>query len=273
MSVLDRLRALTGLPRKVAALEAEVRDLRRHLDAFKSAAELPAGLQDEFLAWRAANPLPDQPLVSICIATYNRCELLLERSLRSALAQTYPNLEVVVVGDGCTDGTEERVSAIEDPRLVFVNLSDRGAYPDEPTLRWMVAGTHPMNHALRTARGDLITHLDDDDEHPPERIAALVEAIRAADADLVWHPFWHQQTDGTWDLNAAEEYTHGQVTTSSVLYRSWLRRIEWDPDAYRLREPGDWHRFRRIGYVATRLIRHPEPLLRHYRERNQQSAG
>ena len=43
------------------------------------------------------------PLVSILIATYNRAALLRDRSLRSCLNQTYQNIEIIVVGDACTD--------------------------------------------------------------------------------------------------------------------------------------------------------------------------
>ena len=70
-----------------------------------------------------------------------------------------------MVGDCCTDDTAERISHIRDDRLRFVNLSERGRYPEEPYLRWMVAGTVPFNHALSLTRGQFVTHLDDDDEY------------------------------------------------------------------------------------------------------------
>ena len=49
-----------------------------------------------------------EPLISYCIATYNRGRLLAERSLRSILSQSYKSIEVIVVGDCCTDDTEAR---------------------------------------------------------------------------------------------------------------------------------------------------------------------
>ena len=80
-----------------------------------------------------------QPLVSICVATCDRAELLVSRCLASLQRQTYPNLQMVVVGDHCTDDTEPRLAAIRDDRLVFENLGVRGPYPREGSR----AGTSP----------------------------------------------------------------------------------------------------------------------------------
>ena len=237
------------------------------LDLLKSSLEVDAALIDEYERWKAAHPLSDRPLVSVCIATYDRAQLLAERCLPSVLAQSYPHLEVVVVGDGCTDETAERVGAIRDPRLRFVNRERRGDYPADSLRRWMVAGTPAVNEALAQAKGELITHLDDDDEYLPGRIEKLVAFIRDEGGDLVWHPFWYEDPDGRWLLNDAGAFAFSRVTTSSVLYRSWFKKIPWDAGAHRLMEPGDWNRFRRLRYVGSVFRRFPEPLLRHYRER------
>jgi glycosyltransferase involved in cell wall biosynthesis len=211
----------------------------------------------------------ESPLVSMCIATYNRAGLLRERAIASALAQTYHNLEIIVVGDHCTDTTAEVVGAIDDPRLTFVNLPSRGRYPEDPRHRWMVAGSAAMNHGLRLARGDFITHLDDDDEHPAHRVEALVDAARRTRADLLFHPFEWETAPGEWTVNDAGRYAYAQVTTSSVFYHHSLRSVEWDLAAWRYEEPGDWNRFRRIRFLGPKVARHPEILLRHYKERSQ----
>jgi glycosyltransferase involved in cell wall biosynthesis len=260
---------LRDLFRRSVSLDHRVRALREELDALRSSLEVPAGLSDEYQAWKAANPLPAEPLVSLCIATYNRSRLLVERSLASALAQDYPRLEVVVVGDGCTDDTEAVMAGVRDPRVRFVNLPERGRYPADPRKRWMVAGTPAANHAMEISRGDLLTHLDDDDEHPPHRVSALVRLVRETGCDFVWHPFHYQTPRYRWTLNPALHFGFEQVSTSSILYRAWFRRIPWSMDAWRTGEPGDWHRLRRIRYLGIDARRHPEPLLRHYRERSQ----
>ncbi|MGZ3426880.1 MAG: glycosyltransferase family 2 protein [Polyangia bacterium] len=250
--------------------------LERELDAVRSRHDLGDALVDEFQRARQtaeyrAPYAKATPLVTLCIGTYNRAGLLIERSLRSALAQDWPALEVIVVGDACTDDTAARVAAVGDERVRFVNLPVRGAYPTEPHWRWMVAGTTPFNHALELAQGDFITHLDDDDEHPPERVRKLVGALQTSGADLVWHPFHVEQLDGSWTLNSAADFRKNQVTTSAVLYHRWFRRVPWDLDAWRYLEPGDWNRFRKLRWLGAHTVRFDEPLLRHYKERNQRA--
>lgn len=238
-------------------------------DAMKSKAEVSDELVGQWRQWRQANPIPATPLVSVCVATYNRARLLTERCLPSILRQSYANFELIVVGDGCSDDTERRVLEINDPRIRFVNLAERGVYPDDLRRRWMVAGTTPVNHALKMARGYFVTHLDDDDEYLPARLERLVRFAQDNDADFVWHPFWTEQPGGDWELNASPQFAYCQMTTSSVFYRRWFTTIRWDIEAHKLQEPGDWNRFRKIKYLDPVALRFPDPLLRHYTEHNQ----
>lgn len=211
-------------------------------------------------------------LISVCIATYNRARLLTERALPSILRQTYTNLEIIVVGDACTDDTGARVASLRDERVRFVNRARRGEYPAHPRLRWMVAGTYPINEALDLARGDFITHLDDDDEHAPDRLERLLAFCVEHRLDLAWHPFHMEDASGGWNLRHCRRFEKGSVTTSSCLYHGWFRKLKWDPRAYRFREPGDWNRFRKFAYLGATMARYPEPLLKHYRERAQATA-
>jgi hypothetical protein len=288
--LLRKVWRLRHLEEEMARLRAELEELRntctaahtrlanqhqrlRELqDMAKSRLEVPRALLEEFQSWKMDQPIPAEPLVSVCVSTYNRARLLTERCLPSILAQSYPRLQVIVVGDRCDDDTEQRVQHIGDPRLVFVNLPLRPHYPADAVQRWMVAGTQAVNTALALARGDFITHLDDDDEYLPQRLEKLVHFARTERCDFIWHPFWAQAADGQWSLNEARDLAPGQVTTSSVFYRSWFRRIGWDPEAYLLREPGDWNRIRKLKFLGACCRRHPEALLRHYKERNQPVA-
>jgi hypothetical protein len=258
----------------VVATRNDLVRLGLELDAARSKADVDGQLFESLEEYRASEPYRlvyerKAPLVSVCISTYNRARLLVERCLASVVAQDYPNLEIVVVGDGCSDETEEAVAQVGDPRIRFENLPQRELYPEDPEARWMVAGTASGNRALTLARGDLITHLDDDDEFTPDRISKLVAFLRETRAELVWHPFWWEVVSGQWVICPAEDFRLAQVTTGSVLYLSWFKRLPWDPKAYRYREPGDWNRYRKIKYLEARLRRYPEPLLRHYLEFNQ----
>ncbi len=106
-------------------------------------------------------------LVSVYMPTKNRVELL-RRAVDSVLQQPYRELELWVVDDGSTDATPQylREASAADPRLrVIRNEVSLGA----PRSR---------NLAIRQARGEFITGLDDDDSFEPGRLAALVSAWR-----------------------------------------------------------------------------------------------
>lgn len=204
------------------------------------------------------------PLVTVCIATYNRAHLLAQRSLRSVINQTYTNLQIIVVGDCCTDDTADVISKFNDPRIYFDNLPERGRYPTNPLERWLVAGTMPANRALELAKGDFVTHLDDDDEFVPRRIEKLVECAITTKADFVFHPFWWEHAPGKWIINGAESLAHSKVTTSSVFYHQWFKYVPWDINAYLIGEPGDWNRFKKTTELGAKVVRCPHPLTLKY---------
>ena len=69
---------------------------------------------------------PFDPLISIIIPTYNRAELLIDRALKSVLAQTYDNFEVIVAAHGCTDDTVPAVYALGDKRIRIIEVPQHG---------------------------------------------------------------------------------------------------------------------------------------------------
>ncbi len=111
------------------------------------------------------------PLVTVIIATYNWSSVL-PFSVASALGQTFRNLEVLVVGDGCTDDSEAVVAAIDDPRLRWINLPENTGHQSGPN-----------NEGLRQSRGELIAYLGHDDLWLPHHLALLVAALSKG-ADL-----------------------------------------------------------------------------------------
>jgi len=260
--------------RRIQSLERKLAGLTEQLEAVKSRFDVPDSLVEAFdtargsPAYQSVYDKPN-PLVSVCVATYHKPDELIGRCLRSLLAQTYAHLEIIVIGDCCTDDTSRRMAGeVTDPRVRYENLPSRAAYPRDAELRWMVAGTPAMNRALELARGDFVTHLDHDDEHSPERVEQLLRFIQQTRADLVFHPFQYQRQRGDWRLKEAREFRMAQVTTSSVFYHRWFTRVGWDMHAYRFRETGDWGRFRRIRHLGARVERYPEPLLKHYIEKS-----
>jgi hypothetical protein len=279
--LIDGLCPFESLASRIAQVEAEVRSLRDfqrfqelRIEETSFRSEKLENMRDEFIAARnnidyQASYTRQNPLVSICVATMNRAELLIERTLKSLCGQSYTNIQIIVIGDHCTDDTETRISEIRDSRILFENLPQRGPYPryenKHPSDRWCVAGTHAVNRALSLAEGDFIAHLDDDDECEPERVEILLGKIREARADVVFHRFWSQGNDGSWSEQGNGEFALGQVSTGTVLYHCYLGRVPWDVYAYRFGEPGDWNRFRKFKMMRARTEFVPLLLTRLYR--------
>ena len=256
--------------KKLLDLEKKLND---EIDMTRCRIDLDPAIADEFDTIRYTSGYQDtfkkkQPLVTVCVSTYNRAALLTKRTLPSILNQTYKNIEIIVVGDCCTDTTQEDIAALEDSRIKFINLDKRGEYPNTPNDRWRVAGTKPINHALSIANGDFITHLDDDDRYPKDRIEKLLAFAQHKKADIVWHPFYREKDNNKWKLVPTREFIAGSVTTSSVFYHNWFKCIGWDINAWRFKEPGDWNRFRKFKYLGANAHYYPEPMLYHHKEEN-----
>ena len=111
------------------------------------------------------------PLVSVIIPAYNVAEYV-DAAIESALAQTYPNIEVVVVNDGSTDDTASVLARYES-RITLVTQENRG-----------LAGAR--NAGLRVAKGAIIGLLDADDMWFPHRVERMIEALDASpDREIV----------------------------------------------------------------------------------------
>jgi hypothetical protein len=217
---------------------------------------------------RLFDPSPE-PLVTVRIATYNRGRVLVERTLPTVLAQTHRNLEILIVGDHCTDDTAERLAAIGDPRIRFINLPERGVYPTEPFARWCVAGAAPMNHALTVARGEWIAPLDDDDEFEPDHVAAMLAACRANRWEWCYGIARMMLLTREWRDVGDEPLRRDHVCHSAVFYWSGLRFMPHEINAWRLGEPGDWNLWRRMKQAGVRMGLVPQLVATHHLERTQ----
>lgn len=112
------------------------------------------------------------PRVSIVLPTRNRAELL-RRSVRSVLAQTFADFELIVTDDGSSDHTPEVLRSFEDPRLRVIRR-------DEPRSSAAAA----RNAAIREARGELLAFQDDDDYWLVDKLRCQVDALQAAPATV-----------------------------------------------------------------------------------------
>ncbi|MER7889983.1 glycosyltransferase family 2 protein [Micromonospora sp. NPDC094482] len=107
------------------------------------------------------------PEVSVVIPTFARPDLV-TRAVRSALAQTVTEIEVIVVVDGPDQATRDALGEIGDPRVRLVELARKGGAPNA------------RNMGVLAARAPWTALLDDDDEWLPEKLAVQLETARTS---------------------------------------------------------------------------------------------
>lgn len=110
--------------------------------------------------------------VSAIIPVFNRRDYL-PRAINSALGQTVPVDEIIVVDDGSTDGSAEVVRSRYGNRVRVVRQANSG-----------VAGARCRG--IQEARGEWIAFLDSDDEWLPGRNSKLLKAAQRVPADVAW---------------------------------------------------------------------------------------
>lgn len=186
-------------------------------------------------------------LVSVVVPTYNVGDLV-RVTVDSALAQTYSDLEVIVVDDGSTDGTPDHLDGLEDPRLRIVHQTNGGV-------------STARNHGTRLARGEYIAFLDADDVWAPTK---LEETLPALEGHVAAGTLMRYIDEAGRELRSAagedpavgdalERTRHAELMpyqTSSIVFRADAVRAagEWDPG---LRVAQDLDFLARVARLGT----------------------
>lgn len=113
--------------------------------------------------------------VSAIITTHNRADVL-SRAIKSVQNQTYNNIELIVVSDGSTDGTDEFMKQFDlDANVIYISYApSRG-------------GNYARNRGIMEAKGEYIAFLDDDDEWLPDKIQKqILKFNESKDIGLVY---------------------------------------------------------------------------------------
>jgi len=132
----------------------------------KSTTDEPPGLDSDTAvdtAFGSGVPSSDVPLVSILIPSYNAQEWIAD-TIRSALAQTWPRTEIIIVDDGSTDATLAIARQFESQYVRVISQKNQGA-------------SAARNTAFLHSRGDYIQWLDADDLLAPDKIAKQMELV------------------------------------------------------------------------------------------------
>jgi len=139
--------------------------------------------------------------VSVIIPTHNRIELL-KSAINSVLAQTYQDLEIIVVDDASSANIRDVVAGFRDKRIRYIrHETNRG-------------GSAARNTGITAAQGAYIAFLDDDDEWDPVKTEAQLKLLEKYDAAMCMYSI-----DGA----AAIQSGRGTAVTVDELRRGFVR--------------------------------------------------
>jgi glycosyltransferase involved in cell wall biosynthesis len=200
------------------------------------------------------------PLVSILIPAYNAGPWIAE-TIRSALGQTWPNKEVIVVDDGSTDRTLRIAQQFQAKGVRIVTQPNQGA-------------SAARNTAFSLSRGDYIQWLDADDLLSPHKIAhQMDQAARANDSRILfsspWGAFryrarkakfipsslWFDLAPTEWLIRKWEGHLHVQTATWLVSRELTETAGPWDT---RLLVDDDGEYFCRVIDVSSGILFIPQ---------------
>lgn len=146
------------------------------------------------------------PAISVVIPTYNRAHLV-GRAVRSVLAQSFEDFELIVADDASTDDTAAVVEAFGDPRVRYVRRAENGG------------NAAARNTGVKHARAEVVCFLDSDDEYFPSFLEKTHRALSAAGASVGF----------SWAGRLTVRSAAGRAQGEEVVGRDlWMPRIEGD---------------------------------------------
>ncbi len=198
-------------------------------------------------------PRNHQPLVSIVIPVYNR-EKLIEEALKNILSQNYPAIEIIVVDDGSTDGTESVVRQFPfDIRYFKQDNAGPGS---------------ARNRGIKDSTGELIAFLDSDDLWPENNLEMLVNEIMGDPGLDVVHGYAqlieYRPEDSGYEFRGSPDGGFGFYLGAGLYRKRVFAEVGlFDPEL-RYGEDGDWYNraqemqrnVRRIDAVTLFVRRH-----------------
>ena len=116
--------------------------------------------------------MSEKALITVIIPVYNTLEYL-PRCVQSVMAQTYENLEILLVDDGSTDGSSELCDgfAAKDPRVRVLHKENGGS-------------SSARNLGLSECRGDYVGFVDSDDHVDPDMYETLFLGLQGSDPSI-----------------------------------------------------------------------------------------
>lgn len=215
------------------------------------------------------NRSDDVPKISIVIPSYNQGRYL-ERTLRSVLNQTYPNLELIVVDGGSTDGSAVIIARYARYLSYWDSTRDAGQ-------------SDALNRGFSRATGDIFGWMNSDDLYLPNAFAHAVNAFKAAPhARIVVGDWWEIDAEDevttvnfAFDFSVRHFINEGFHVNSQAMF--WRREVherfgEFD---VRLHRAMDYDLILRLGLTEGNkaFLRVPYPLACFRRHPQQKTIG
>ncbi len=158
----------------------------------------------------SADP-PSAPVVSVILATYDSAATL-RAAIRSLVLQDFDDFEAWIIGDACSDDSEDVVRSFRDARLHWRNLARNSG-----------SQSGPNNEGLRLARGRFVAYLGHDDLWFPWHLSSLLAAASKSGADFVNATCLLLRPDGlhraTGPMGLGRSHADQQTPPSSWLHR------------------------------------------------------
>ncbi len=159
-----------------------------------------------------------KPTVSIIIPCYN-AEAWVAPTIESALAQTWPSTDIIVINDGSRDGSLATARRFESRGVRVVDQPNQGA-------------SAARNQGLRLARGDFIQFLDADDLLAPDKIDLQMAALAEAGADVL--------ASGTWGRFSRDPAQAEFVPQTVYQARNGVEFLQLHYETGSMMQPGAW---------------------------------
>ncbi|HYM70040.1 MAG TPA: glycosyltransferase [bacterium] len=200
--------------------------------------------------------------VSVVIPVFN-CEAYLAEAVESVRGQAYPDLELIIVDDGSTDGTARIAEGLANDSLRYVYQDNGGP-------------SRARNHGLTLARGDLIGFVDADDLWPPGR---LHSQMRVLDHDpsvdvVLGRTQLVRQVAGAGRDARLEDCSPPFVLlspTAALFRRRAFERVGFFDEALRYGEDTDW--FMRARESGVPIVVQEDVVLRYRRHEHNMTHG
>ena len=203
-------------------------------------------------------------MVSIIVPIYN-IEGYIRECIDSILAQTYPDFELILVDDGSPDNCGRICDeyAEKDVRIKVIHKENGGL-------------TSARNAGLSVAKGDWIMHVDGDDWIEPDMIESLIEAAKAAEADLVFGDFIKYGANAgnkqlpSWSSDKIDSLSRYIAYSMTTIWGSIAKRSLYTEHS--LKSPNgvsyceDFHLIVRLCHYAKKIANVHRPFY-HYRYR------